>query len=278
MQTKQAKNLRITSSREMNSLFLWNFKAAFSGKGIEFQDFREYSPGDDAKYIDWVISSREGRTIMRRYREEKQGTILCYLDIRKSLYFWWNSLKKNLVKDIVSLLAHASFWSGEAFWGYIVWENKWRYIEAKKSKISLYKMLHIEDIVPRSLEKKLSLEALLKNPLKRSIVFVISDNFDIDEKSFKMAALRHDLVYIHISSHFENTLDGSWVWIFRWKKQLLWIDLDKEEIKNEYRKKRQEKMKNFSKKMRKMRIDTLFLDEKKSLFAEFLKLMKQRNK
>lgn len=68
----------------MQSLFLGNFKAAFSGKGIEFQDFRAYSHGDDARYIDWLTSSREGTTVMRRYTEEKQADILCIFDFKAS--------------------------------------------------------------------------------------------------------------------------------------------------------------------------------------------------
>jgi hypothetical protein len=54
----------------------------------------------------------------------------------------------------------------------------------------------------------LSLNFIMKNPIKRSVLFVMSDSMIIDEKSFKLAAMRHDIVFVHVSSHFENTLDG----------------------------------------------------------------------
>jgi hypothetical protein len=52
----------------------------------------------------------------------------------------------------------------------------------------------------------LSLDFLLKTPIKRSVVFIMSDTMNIDEKSFKHAAIKHDIIFIHVSSYFENKL------------------------------------------------------------------------
>lgn len=100
-------HLKIRSSKLMKSLLLGNFKAAFSGKGIEFQDFRVYTYGDDAKYIDWATSSREGTTVIRRYKEEKEAHILCIADISSSLSFS-QGVKQKLLTDTIELIGEIS--------------------------------------------------------------------------------------------------------------------------------------------------------------------------
>ena len=276
MNISNQKKINIKSSKLMNSLFIWNFKAAFSWKGIEFQDFREYSYGDDAKYIDWSVSSREQSTIIRRYREEKQWNILCVVDMWDSLsYSAW--VKQWIYREVLALLYHGSKLSWESF-GWYVLDNLWSsFIPASKTPIWYHKLDKLSKSY-RDSRNALRLSFMMKNPMKRSVVFVVSDSLNIDEKSFKLAALKHDVVYVHVSSNFENTLDGKWISRLRWFTRWFSIDLDDEKKRLEYALKRKEKLDNFSKKLKKYWVDSIFLDEDTSIFAEFLKLMKRRER
>jgi len=262
----------------MNGLFAWNFKAAFAGKWIEFQDFREYTSGDDAKYIDWLTSSREGTVVMRRYREEKQGDILCVLDMTESLYFEWNEVKMEVLNEVLELVSTASIGSGESFGGIIIWDDSSEFIPAQKSMLALYKLRKYKEVPPRSIKSVWTLKNLTKYNLKRSIVFVISDSLHIDEQSFRLAAIKHDIVYVHISSYFENTLEWKWMSHLRGRSKSLAIDLDDENIKKTYKAERENQLKNFSRRLKQLGVDSIFLDEKKSVFAEFLYLMKRRER
>lgn len=269
--------LQISSRKTMNSLFMGNFKAAFAGKGIEFQDFREYTPEDDAKYIDWLTSSREGTTVMRRYREEKEWNILVIADSTESLDFqWW--LKKKLQLEVIELLSWASLGSGEAFGWYVIWRDEWKYIPPKKNLTSLYKFKRYTSILPRWYKSKFDISELSKRKWKKSIIFIVSDSLDIDEKSFRIVALQHDLIYVHLSTHFENTLSWSWLQILKGKSLKLWVDLDDVKAKEIYINKRTEQLQEFSRKVQKIWADSIFIDELSSLYAEFLKLMKRREK
>lgn len=277
MKTVQQKRLHIKTSKLMNSLFIGNFKAVFAGKWIEFQDFREYSPGDDAKYIDWLTSSKEGTIVMRRYREEKQWNILCLLDISESLYFW-NQEKLQVLDELIELIARACFSSWESFGGYLLGEKEEKYIAPEKSILPLYKLKKYNNISPRRGGNKLSLTSLVKKKWRKSIVFVVSDSLDIDKKSFQIAWLKHDIVYVHISSYFENTLDGKGLSHLRNKGLNLWINLDDMKAKEIYKQKRESQLLEFSRSLRKIGIDSVFIDERTSIFVEFLKLMKRREK
>lgn len=278
MNTKQAyKKLNIKSGKEMNSLFLGNFKAAFHGKGIEFKDFREYTNLDDAKYIDWCTSSREWTTIMRRYREEKEGTILCVCDVTDSLSYEKESPKRELMQDIIELLAIASYGSGESFGGFIVWSQWAKYIVPKKSHSSLSVLSQLTQHT-RDSRESLHLDFLLPAYLKRSIVFILSDSRKVDIASLSQAAAKHNLIYIHLSSHFENTLESE-------DDMIVWdasvsLGLSSKNTKKiwEYRELRKQELENFSKELQSIGVQSLFLDEKSSLFWEFLKFMKFREK
>ncbi len=276
MKTSHAKKIHIKSSKLMNSLFAGNFKAAFSGKGIEFQDFREYSYGDDAKYIDWLTSSREWTTIMRRYREEKQWNILCIADNRESLMFW-NWEKRNLLQEVVHVLYHASSSNGESFGWYILDEMGETYIPPKKNPVNLYALEKLS-VYPRKISETLSIDFVMKNKLKRSIIFILTDSMNIDEKSFKIAALKHDIIFVHISSHFENTLEWDGISSLRWENRWVAIDLWDSEKKQIYIDKRKQKLSDFSIRLKRLWIDSIYLDEYSSIFATFLWLMKLRER
>lgn len=272
---QQAKHLQIKTRKLMNSLFIGNFKSAFHGRWIEFQDFREYAPWDDAKYIDWVISGREGKTIMRRYREDKEGTILCIVDESASLNQRWGA-KYAVVQEILMFLWQASLLAGESFWGYRILEWTQEYIKAKKSQVSLQSFLVKKEF--HNSQDPITLDFLLKSPLKRSIVFVISDRIEVDESSFRIAAIKHDLIYLHVSDHFENTLEWQWVERVRGIWGAFWINLDDSEKKKLYQKKRREKLGRFAKKLRSLGCEVAFFDNNTSIFWELLALMKRREK
>lgn len=274
MQQAKQKNIQIQSSKYMNSLFVWNFKASFAGKWIEFQDFREYTPGDDAKYIDWARSSMESSLIMRRYKEEKSSDILCYIDMRVSLHHQkW--VKLELLQEITDFLYHASVSSSEKFWWYIDSKNKLLYINPQRNPSSLYKIHNFTGEF-HPLNTQLDISALMNPKLKRSIIFIISDSMNIHEKSFRSAALKHDVIYIHISSYFEDSLDSTWISVLRGIWWDITIDLDDDDRKQSYIQLRQKQKDMFSSQLKKLWIDSMFLHERSSLQWEFLKLMKKR--
>jgi uncharacterized protein (DUF58 family) len=260
----------------MSSLFAGNFRAAFSWRGVEFQDFRQYSYWDDARYIDWSASSREQSTIMRRYREEKQGNILCVVDVRESLSYQ-NNVKKWVYCEVLDLLHYASTRSGESFGWFVIsgWQNN--HVASTHSPVGLQKIKKLLE-TPLPDDQRLSLSCLTNRSIKRGVVFLLSDSLEIDEQSLRLSGLKHDIIFVHVSSHFENTLE--WSGISRLKGQSVWytINLDDTVKKQEYILKRKQKLSLFSQRLRSYWIDSIFLDENSSLLMEFLELMKKRNK
>jgi hypothetical protein len=266
-------HLKIHSKKVMQSLFFWSFKAAFHGHGLEFQDFREYTALDDAKYIDWALSSRENTTIMRRYREDKQGRILCVIDNSVTLWFqWW--IKKRLVSQVTALLWTAALKSGESFGWYVFWEKDWMYVPDKKRQSNI---LILQNLIREAPSKHTpQLWKLLSKNQKRSVMFYLTDREDIEISDFKTLAIKHDLIIIYISTYFENTLYGKGLSSMRWDNSRMYIDLSDTKLKQEYILARWKKMKYLDTTARKYGISFLSIDESSHLYLEFLHLMQRR--
>ena len=269
-------HLTIKSARRMKSLLLGNFKAVFSGKGLEFQDFRAYTYGDDARYIDWATSTREGTTLIRRYQEEKDAPILCIVDMTTSLDFIDGELKQKCMSEVIKLLWHVSLGSGESFGGYKLYQENHIYIPARKTPLSLAELEKKYSQNLRDIHQSLDIWFLLKKPLKRSIIFILSDSMNLDMRSFKIAALKHDIIFVSLASHFENTLEWKGIYRMQGKKDGFALDLDDLWKKQRYQEHRKEQQKSFQNELRKNKIDCIFLDETSSIVSNFLSLMYAR--
>ena len=112
------------------------------GRGMEFEDVRQYQAGDDIRHIDWRVSARVGKTHTKQFREEREIPILLVLDQRQNMFFGsQSSMKSVMACDIASLLAWAGLANGDRVGG-IIFENQQHYeIRPKKSRASVLHFL-----------------------------------------------------------------------------------------------------------------------------------------
>jgi len=84
---RAARLLVVRSRREATGLFAGEYASAFRGAGLEFEESRPYAPGDDVRSIDWSATARHGETYVKRFREERDRTLLFALDVSASMRF-----------------------------------------------------------------------------------------------------------------------------------------------------------------------------------------------
>ena len=272
------KRIDIKTKRLVNSLFLWNYQAAFKGRGIEFHDFREYTPSDDAKYIDWLVSAREWKTIMRRYREERELEILFLIDLSVSMEFGFKQTKLDTLIEILYLIAFSGIQNGDKVWALIIWKNGIKFTGFKKWNIWLVQIMNaIEEYDKTQPMENLNFSELNSLPIKNTLVFVLTDKLKIQEQSLKLAHIKNDLIYIRISDSFEETLDWKkWV-IALWDTQRnIVIDLDNKKKKQKYLDLRREKKQKLRNMLMKNNISSLEIDENTDIYKAFLRFMKTR--
>src|SRR6185437_4810185 len=95
---KKVKELEIISKKITTHLFTGEYHSAFKGKGMSFREVREYSAGDDVRFIDWNVSARFSHPFTKLFEEERELTVMLLIDISASNLFGTISRRK---KDII---------------------------------------------------------------------------------------------------------------------------------------------------------------------------------
>ena len=84
---RQIHRLQLQAGRRVDSLFSGDYRSAFRGRAMEFEEVRAYVPGDDIRHIDWNVTARTGEPFIKEFREERQLTICIALDVSGSVRF-----------------------------------------------------------------------------------------------------------------------------------------------------------------------------------------------
>ncbi len=86
-EVRQVRRLQLQAGMRVDSLFSGNYRSAFRGRGMEFEEVRPYVPGDDVRRIDWNVTARTGQPYVKEFREERQLTLVLALDVSGSVGF-----------------------------------------------------------------------------------------------------------------------------------------------------------------------------------------------
>ncbi len=93
----------------VNDIFAGEYESAFRGRGMEFEEVREYTPGDDIRDIDWNVTARFGHPFVKVFREERELTIMLMVDVSSSgLFGSYKQFKQEFAAEIASVLAFAA--------------------------------------------------------------------------------------------------------------------------------------------------------------------------
>lgn len=275
-----SKHLEIKTNRLVNSLFVGNYKTAFKGRGLEFADFKEYEYGEDAKDIDWVVSSREDKILVRRYVEERELQIYFLVSATPGFGFGMGQKKKkDTLLEFLHIIGLSSMKSGDKLGMYAFNDEGKVFLSAKKWKTSLLQILQKLDTLsyaPSDLGKHLGYMTSL--PIKDALVFLITDSLEIDSRALQILAMKHDVVVCHLFDSFENTLKGTGVEGFSGGDTVLFVDIGDEKKRQAYVALRTKKIADFRSLVHRYGASYLMLDETQSVYASLYQFMRERER
>ena len=105
----QVRRLEIRARQSMEAGLAGQYQSAFRGLGLEFEEVREYRYGDDVRTIDWNVTARTGELHVKRYREERDLTVLLLVDLSASTRFGSGVMTvHDLIAEVSSLFALAA--------------------------------------------------------------------------------------------------------------------------------------------------------------------------
>ncbi|MBN2843965.1 MAG: DUF58 domain-containing protein, partial [Sedimentisphaerales bacterium] len=130
---KQIKRIQIYTNRKVNDVFAGEYESAFKGQGMQFDEVREYAPGDDIRSIDWNVTARMGKPYIKRFVEEREQVVMLMVDTSGSADFGTiDKTKNSLAAELCAVLAYSAIKNGDKV-GLITFTDKIeKYIPPRK--------------------------------------------------------------------------------------------------------------------------------------------------
>jgi uncharacterized protein (DUF58 family) len=105
----RVRRLEITTRRLVEETMAGQYHSVFKGRGMDFEEVREYLPGDEVRTIDWNVTARTGRPFVKKFTEERELTLLLLVDLSASGRFGSGERsKRELAAEVASVLAFSA--------------------------------------------------------------------------------------------------------------------------------------------------------------------------
>ncbi len=208
---RKVRQIEIQTRRVVNEVFAGEYKSVFRGQGMEFSEVREYQIGDDIRRIDWNVTARYSHPYIRIMNEERELTVYFAVDISSSTQFGTaEQFKSELAAEVCSVLSFSAIRNGDKV-GMISFNDRIeKYIPPRKGKSNAMRVVR-EILFGEHRAGKTdingSLQYLFRVARKKSVIFVVSDFYDLDfNQSLKPLANKHDVILLHVVDPIDRAL------------------------------------------------------------------------
>ena len=208
---KKVRAIQIMTSRAVDASFAGQYESVFKGRGMQFDEVREYTPGDDIRDIDWNVTARSGKPYIKRFVEEREMTLLFAVDLSASGAFGTiNKMKNELAAEFCAVLAFAAAKNNDKVGLLIFTDRIELYIPPKKGSshvLRLIRELLAFEMPRRKTLLPMALDYAAKVTRKRATVFVVSDFMETDcRKSLSLLNRRHDVIAVPVRDRVEISM------------------------------------------------------------------------
>ena len=208
---KKVQRIQIVANRAVDDLFAGQYKSVFRGRGMEFDEVREYQPGDDVRTIDWNVTARTGTPFIKRFCEERELTVMFMVDVSASGAFGSGQRSKlDLVVEVAALLMFSALKNNDKVGLVTFCDDVVEYLPPRKGKanvLHLVRQLVAAEPIARETNLDAALEFVGRVQKRRAVVFLISDFLAPDARhAMAVCGRRHDLIAVNITDPREETL------------------------------------------------------------------------
>jgi uncharacterized protein (DUF58 family) len=208
---KKIRYLQIFTSKAVNDSLAGEYESVFKGRGMEFEEVRQYQPGDEVRDIDWNVTARMGEPYVKRFREERELTVMFLVDLSASGAFGSTDMLKNdVAAEICALMAFAAIKNNDKV-GLIVFTDCIElFIPPGKGLSHVLRIIReILGFKPRQTRTNIAeaLDYFGRVQRKRCVAFVVSDFLGEGyEKPMQVLGRRHDLIAVSVTDPREVSL------------------------------------------------------------------------
>ncbi|MDC7226303.1 MAG: DUF58 domain-containing protein [Spirochaetales bacterium] len=198
------RNIPLVSARLVEGFLSGNYRSVFKGPGLEFDEVREYSTGDDVRSIDWNVTSRMGSPYVKTFREEREMALLLLIDVSASLQTGSGTYRKADTAAIISaLLAHSAVHNNDRVGAVFYTDRIEKWVPPMKGRNHLMRLVQdMASIEPVGKGSDLSNAiACVEQSMKRRGICIIVSDFRIPPayRQMSMLSRKHDLIAVKIT-------------------------------------------------------------------------------
>ena len=209
----RVRRIEITTRQLVEDGLAGEYHSVFKGRGMEFDEVRQYIPGDDVRTIDWNVTARTGEPYVKSYVEERELTVMLAVDVSRSGDFGTrNWFKRELAVELAAVMSIAATTNNDKVGLLLFTDRVELLVPPMKGRSHVLRMLRdllAYEPVGTGTDIRLALDTIYVLLKRRSIVFLISD-FLADPGAYRQAMLvtnrRHDVVAFDISDPMEREI------------------------------------------------------------------------
>ncbi len=208
---RKIRALEIKTKGLVQTVFAGDYHSVFKGRGMNFEDVREYQPGDEIRAIDWNVTARLGTAFVKKFTEERELTVVLVVDVSASGNFGSASQsKRELAAEVACLLAFSAIRNNDKV-GLLLFSDRVElFIPPKKGRshtLRIIREILFFEPAGRGTAPALALDYLNKVVTRRAVVFFVSD-FQADDfsRELSVSGRRHDFIAVHIQDQREEAL------------------------------------------------------------------------
>jgi len=199
----EVRRIDVQSRRLVSGVMAGGYLSVFRGSGIEFEEVREYVPGDDPRSVDWNVSARMGRPFVKKYRDEREQTVVFLLDLSASMtggFGAWSA--RQTAARVCACLALSAAKNGDKTALVTFAEDVVSHVPPRKGPAHALRIIRDCLALPataRGTSPGRAIESLTHAFRRRAIVFFVTDFLCRGwEEPLTICARRHDVVAVRI--------------------------------------------------------------------------------
>jgi len=290
---KQVRQLEVRTNRLVDDALAGQYHSVFKGKGMDFDEVRAYHPGDEIRTIDWNVTARTGEPFVKRFREERELTLMLVIDISGSgEYGSGQRSKRELAAEVGAVLAHSALRNNDKVGLILFSDHVELFIPAGKGR------RHIQRIVreilfyePKGRQTDFvePLDFLNRTLKKRAVVFLISDfcltgSFETAAESLRSKLMvggrRHDLVALSVTDPCDTELPEVGLLTVEDAEtgELVELNTGSEALREAFHDLAEERQERLRHLLRRSRVDLLELSTAKDYLPELIRFFGKREK
>ncbi len=205
------KQMEIKARVLADQLLLGTYRSVFRGGGLDFEEVREYEPGDDIRSIDWNVTARMGAPYIKKYREERELNVFLAVDTSASSWFGTaDQSKRDLAARVAALLAVTALYNGDRVSLALFADGLQQFLPPAAGRDHLLRVIRELLFAPprRARTELVSVSDFLAHVTKkRGVVFFLSDFLDVDfESAMSVLRHKHDVVALTLNDPREQEL------------------------------------------------------------------------